>query len=225
MKYKVGDQVKYYSGDWWFYGTVTAIIENSISPCYRISVDRIVKKQCKFSITQFEFELAPDKEDVGDDQKSKWEKAEIENLKKYFSAQIKEESPKVVIPEPVIIPEPVVELLPEPVAEPIFEQQQTEPQAVPLPEKKQRKKREMKQKPVEEQLEPKEAKTKLKRGDAWQKNYELFVSGDKSNMIQAWISLNRKMYRTGRLSEDKFEKLMETNFSFDSGKRGRKSVK
>jgi len=83
----------------------------------------------------------------------------------------------------------------------------------------------MKQKPVEEQLEPKEAKTKLKRGDAWQKNYELFVSGDKSNMIQAWISLNRKMYRTGRLSEDKFEKLMETNFSFDSGKRGRKSVK
>ena len=55
MKYQVGDQVKYDSGDWWFYGNVTAVIENAICPCYRVNVEKMVKKNCKFAITQFEF--------------------------------------------------------------------------------------------------------------------------------------------------------------------------
>ena len=62
MKYQVGENVKYDSGDWWFYGTVTAVIENSICPSYRMNVERMVKKNCKFSITQFEFELEADNE-------------------------------------------------------------------------------------------------------------------------------------------------------------------
>ena len=57
MAFKVGDKVKYNSGDWVFFGSISAVIENSISPCYRLTVERMIKMNCKFSITQFEFEL------------------------------------------------------------------------------------------------------------------------------------------------------------------------
>ena len=57
MKYKVGDKLRCDGGDWWFYGTVSAVFEHSVCPCYRLSVERMEKKTCKFSITQFEFEL------------------------------------------------------------------------------------------------------------------------------------------------------------------------
>ena len=81
MKYKVGDKVRYDGGDWWFYGTVSAVFEHSISPCYRLNVDRMEKKSCKFSITQFEYELEAHNEivDVGRD-KRRWKDSEIESL-------------------------------------------------------------------------------------------------------------------------------------------------
>ena len=60
MKYKVGDKLRYDGGDWWFYGTVSAVFEHSVCPCYRLMVERMEKKNCKLSITQFEFELEAD---------------------------------------------------------------------------------------------------------------------------------------------------------------------
>jgi len=57
MKYKLGDSVRFDGGEWWFYGSVSAVFEHSVSPCYRIDVERMEKKNCKFSITQFEFDL------------------------------------------------------------------------------------------------------------------------------------------------------------------------
>ena len=60
MKYEIGDKLRYDGGDWWFYGTVSAVFEHSICPCYRLSVERMEKKSCKFSITQFEFDLEAD---------------------------------------------------------------------------------------------------------------------------------------------------------------------
>ena len=57
MIFNIGDKVKYDSGEWWFYGTISAVIENSINPCYRLNVERIEKKNCNFSITQSELQL------------------------------------------------------------------------------------------------------------------------------------------------------------------------
>ena len=96
MVFKVGDNVKYESGDWLFYGTVTAIIENSITPCYRLNVERMEKKKCTFSITQFEFELALDSDLAIDKEKLKWENSEIEYLKQIQEIKSKIEPPAVI---------------------------------------------------------------------------------------------------------------------------------
>jgi hypothetical protein len=107
MKFKIGDKVKYDGGDWWFYGTVTAIFEHSMSPCYRLSIDRMEKKNCKFAITQFEFELEADNDAESIDNKSVVSATE--------QAKIKPKS--VPVTEKVIASK--VELLPSVVQEPV----------------------------------------------------------------------------------------------------------
>jgi hypothetical protein len=152
MKYKVGDKVRYDGGDWWFYATVTAVFEHSICPCYRLSVERMEKKSCKFSITQFEFELEPDEKVDSSMVEPKWENLEIENLKK----QIKKKKP-----------------------------------------------------------------SKRKIGNAWMRNLESYNNGERNNAVYTWITHNRRQYKSGNLSEEKLEKLMEINFPFGADKKNR----
>jgi len=194
MKFQVGDKVKYGSGDWWFYGTVTAIMENSIIPGYRLSVDRMVKKNCRFSITQFEFELDADKADEIGKDGNKWENLENEFLKKYFEVP-KEGISEVIQPE-VIQPETAFISLPDELT----------------PEEE----RELSKELVETPQAPKEALPKPKRSDAWDRNFESYKNGDRSKRIHTWISLNRKQYKADELPLEKREKLMEINFPFEA---------
>jgi len=243
MKYQVGEKVKYDSGEWVFHGTITAVFDNSICPCYRIIVESMEKTGCKFSIMQFEFELEPVKETDSDNKKGKWEISEAEFFQKYFAAQSHVAEPAVVktIPEPVLIPEP--ELMAEPESIPVPE---PEPLPLPLPEKKQRKKRELKPKtivvPEVQEVEPQMAEepkvepvtveepiseqltaeppviepTKRRKGDVWYKYFDLYQQGEKSTSIYNWIADNRRQFKTGKLKDDKFEKLVSINFSFDA---------
>ena len=216
MKYKVNDNVKYDSGEWLFYGTVTAVIENSVTPCYRLRVDRMIKKNCKFSITQFEFELALDNGFEQDDSKLKWEHSESEYLKKYENAQHNahlskiEPEPVLTIPLSIPEPEPISEPLPEPksVAEPEL-----------IPGKKQRRKRNLKQKKADTPQKTNEKIPNRKKRDSWDTNYELYRKGEKSNAIYTWMYQNRIQYKTGVLKEDRFEKLMGINFPFEVVKK------
>jgi hypothetical protein len=176
MKYKVGDKVRCDGGDCWFYGTVSAVFEHSLSPCYRLNVERMEKKNCRLSITQFEFELEPRKDEEYSD---KEENAEFDHLKK---------SSAVLDQNLVPIQEPV-------------------------PEKKREPKQ--KTKPEKAELTQTNELSKRKISDAWEKNFDAYLKGERSYTVFNWITYNRKQYRTGKMPEEKFEKLKGINFSFE----------
>ena len=198
MKYQVGQKVIYDSGDWWFYGTVTAVIENSISPCYRLNVDQMIKKNCNLSITQFEFELKPVDDVHIPLAQSKWEISENE-----YNSQLSSVQRNNSIPQPVQEPK---------------QDDETKPS---------RKKR-IKNIPAPEEPNPENVdiqpivdikQSRWKRGEAWEKNLDLYQKGAKTSQIYTWVSQNRKLYNASKLPDDRLEKLIEINFPFEVKKK------
>ena len=228
MKYKIGDRVKYDDGEWVLYGTVSAVYEHAICPFYRVNIERKEKKSGRHSIVQFEFELEADIVSAeSEKEKSNWMNAEIEYLKKYYGVHHIGDIAKILRKsiEEVEEKSRLIKLESEP---------ENEPEPVEKQEKKleqtdrRRRKRELKQEAVPESekaelpQKPKDAtpkKTRGKRGEAWGRNLEMYRKGEKSNTISTWIAQNRREYKSGKLPEEKFEKLMEANFSFDVVKK------
>lgn len=229
MKFQVGEKVKYNSNDWCFYGTIGAVIENSISPSYRINVDRMEKKNCKLTITQFEFELDADTEMSESKENYVWKKYEEE----FFSKQIKTAEPvQVIAPEPVqvILPEPVQVVTPQPVQqivpEPVKVVKQPKPVQQIVPEPVQVPVQQIVPEPVEEIIEatpePDDAKPRRKRYGSWDTNFDLYRTGHKSKVLNTWMYQNRKQYQTGTLKQEQFDKLMQINFPFEAAKKERR---
>ena len=221
MKYKVGDKVRHDGGDWWLYGTVSAVFEHPICPCYRLNVERMEKKNCKFSITQFEFELESWNEESGRSKDNrKWENLEIEYLKKYYGVLNNDDLSKFLQRSPQSIEEKWLQIKPK--AEIAAEPKQTvEPKPKPKVEVKAEPEKKVEPKIAVLPQKVKKGVPKAQRGDAWRRNLEDYSKGLRSNVISAWASQNRKDYKIGKLAEEKLEKLIEIDFPFDSQKKKR----
>ena len=214
MAFKVGDKVKYDSGDWLFYGTVTAVFENSINPCYRVTVDRMVKMNCKFSITQFEFELALDQDVALPDNLSKVIEPVTEVPAKKTRAGAWERNFALFQQgersNPIYtwmnrnrrlfktdkLPKDKLEML----------------TSIQFPFEPSKRRGRIAKREKAAQLPA--DKPKRTKASAWERNLELYRKGEKGNTVYAWISRNRKLYNANKLSEEQVSKLTEANFHF-----------
>ena len=75
--------------------------------------------------------------------------------------------------------------------------------------------RKKKSKGKTDELSQEGKKPRKKRGETWNENFELYCKGEKSDLISTWMAYNRKQYKEGKLSEEKFKKLIKVNFPFD----------
>ena len=208
MKYQVGEKVKYDSDDWRFYGKITAVIENAICPCYRIQVERMEKKNCKFSITQFEFELELDNDLDSSKDKNSWEKYEDEYFRKNNSIPLVVNTSNLK-PDTV----PVSELV-----TPALDPDQASVQEH-VRRKRQKKTAEPSQQIIDATQAPNNDMPANKRYGSWETNFDLYSKGHKSKSINTWMYQNRKQYQAGTLKKHQLEKLMQINFPFEAAKK------
>ena len=246
MKYKIGEKVRYDGGDWWFYGTVSAVFEHSLSPCYRLDIERMVKKSCRFSITQFEFDLEPEQATAFVDgfMEASVLPSELETVKRRRRKKAKQESKSEK--------EEVSQKLGKEALKPkiseawlrnleLYQKGERNAsiynwmsiirklyQSGELPDDKKEKLSEIgfpfvadrkRRRKTEKPHQEKKERQKRKKSEAWDMYLESYRNGDKSNTISSWIAQNRKEYKEGNLTEKKLDKLMGVNFPFETSDR------
>ena len=225
MRFRIGDKVKYDGGDWLFYGTVNAIFEHSISPCYRINVDRMEKKSCKLAIAQFEFELEAVVDDDNGVEKRKWDSAEpvevvegtfepIETKKKRGGGRKKKEETAPIEPIKNKGGRPkkilVAEQEPQSIAmvkESVMEMVEKEAEVKGVSKTPER------NTPEQKKIgRPKKEQEPVKKRLTWNDYFEKYKNGERSHAIDVWASQNRKEYKTGKMNEEKKDMLIKIRF-------------
>ena len=245
MQFKVGDKVKYDGGDLLFFGTISAVFEHSICPFYRLDIERMEKEISNFSITQFEFELESANEDDNSKDERNWRNVEHEfpkkspevpeNIEKVKLPQAKKKkttgrkiseawdnnfelfrkgirnnainiwasSNRKKYKDGKLLKEKYEKLME--ISFPFDVNKEISKKKRPIAKPK---------KAVSAQ-KPKKEKPKTEEDEIWEQNFEAFSKGKKGNAISSWMGENRKLYRDGKLSAAKYEKLLKIDFPFD----------
>ena len=220
MKFRVGDKVKFDSSDWRFYGTVSAVFENTICPCYRVNVQRMEMKHCRLSITQFEFELEATNDETESDG---YERKREDTEKRHLIHHEPEKDKLITIQTKEAVKRKISEIWERNLEQYIkgrrnyaiynwITNNRKQHQAGTLSTEKYEK-----FKGIHFQFggAGKKVEKKRKSGDEWEITFESYQKGEKSDTISSWIANNRKEFKTGKLTEEKYEKLMGINFPFD----------
>jgi len=223
MKFKVGDKVKCDSEDWRFYGTVSAVFEHSLCPCYRLSVERMEKEICKFSITQFEFDLEPCEEVDSSENERKREKFELQQKpekepQKRKTSDAWDRNLEMYRKEKSdVIRSWAAKNRKDYKTGKLSEEKMAKLREINFPFDVDKKNRLITGETEKEKVETPQKSQKRKRG-TWEGNLESYLKGEKGRLINTWMANNRKAYRSGNLSEERFKKLVEINFPFDVAK-------
>ena len=234
MRFTIGDRVKYDGGEWLFYGTVSAIEEKG----RRLKQQRVEQSQEQVVVVSPSTfvepvdvvgvvgvagvvggTLATDGTKRGGRRKKDVEAAPIEQVKSKGGKK------KILVAEQA---EVSVGMEIESVREKVEKEagvkgvsntpvRNTPVQNTPVQEKEPKG---LRGKPAK--TRPKKEQVTVKKRLTWNDYFEKYKNGERSHAIDVWASQNRKEYKTGKMNEDRKDKLIGIRFPLMIVRKNRK---